>query len=69
MQIVTPKGIPTGPRQAGRNFTDQKWHDIIKEMKGRNLQPRAAYPERLSFRFEGEMKSCADKQVVSSKCH
>ena len=44
--------------------TRSKWHDIIKEMKGRNLQPKIAYPARLSFRFEVEMKSCADKQKL-----
>ena len=30
-------------------------------MKGRNLQPRIAYPARLSFRFEGEIKNLTDK--------
>ena len=31
-------------------------------MKGKNLQPRLLYPARLSFRFEGEIKSFTDKQ-------
>ena len=35
-------------------------HDI-KVMKGKNLQPKL-YPERLSFRFDGEIKSFPDKQ-------
>ena len=34
-------------------------HDI-KVMKGKNLQPKL-YPERLSFRFDGEIKSLLDK--------
>ena len=33
-------------------------------MKGRNLQPRTAYPERLSFRFEGERNNFIDKQKL-----
>ena len=33
-------------------------------MKGKKLQPRLLYPERLSFRFEGEIKSCTDKQKL-----
>ena len=38
------------------------WHDIFKVMKGKNLQPRIFYPGRLSFRFDGEIKSFPDKQ-------
>ena len=30
--------------------------------KGKILQPRLLYPERLSFRFEGEIKSFTDKK-------
>ena len=33
-------------------------------MKGRKLQPRILYPERLSFRLEGEIKSFSDKQKL-----
>ena len=39
----------------------REWHDILKVMKGRNLQPRLLYPARLSFRFEGEIKSFTNK--------
>ena len=31
-------------------------------MKGKNLLPRLLYPARLSFRFEGEIKTFTDKQ-------
>ena len=31
--------------------------DILKVMKGKNLQSRLLYPARISFRFEGEIKS------------
>ena len=40
----------------------REWHDIFKEMKGKNLQPRILYPARLAFRFDGEIKSLLDKQ-------
>ena len=40
------------------------WHDIFKVMKGNNLQPRIFYPGRLSFRFDGEIKSFPDKQKL-----
>ena len=40
----------------------REWHDILNVMKGKNLQPRLLYPARLSFRFEGEIKTFTDKQ-------
>ena len=40
--------------------TRREWHD--KVMKGKNLQPRLLYPAKLSFRFEGEIKTFTDKQ-------
>ena len=43
--------------QAGR-----EWHYIFKVMKGKNLQPRILYPERLSFRFNREIKNFTAKQ-------
>ena len=42
----------------------REWHDIFKEMKGTNLQPRILYPARLSFRFIGEIKRFPDKQKL-----
>uniref|UniRef100_A0A8D1CLY0 L1 transposable element RRM domain-containing protein n=1 Tax=Sus scrofa TaxID=9823 RepID=A0A8D1CLY0_PIG len=42
----------------------REWHDILNMMKGKNLQPRLLYPARLSFRFEGEIKSFTDKQKL-----
>ena len=33
-------------------------------MKGKNLQPRFLYPARISFRFDGEIKSFTDKQKL-----
>ena len=42
----------------------REWHDIFKVMKGKNLQPRLLYPARISFRFDGEIKSFTDKQKL-----
>uniref|UniRef100_A0A8D1WUF3 LINE-1 retrotransposable element ORF1 protein n=1 Tax=Sus scrofa TaxID=9823 RepID=A0A8D1WUF3_PIG len=42
----------------------RKWHDILNVMKGKNLQPRLLDPARLSFRFEGEIKTFTDKQKL-----
>uniref|UniRef100_A0A4X1SZN4 RNA-directed DNA polymerase n=1 Tax=Sus scrofa TaxID=9823 RepID=A0A4X1SZN4_PIG len=33
-------------------------------MKGKNLQPSLLYPSKLSFRFEGEIKTFTDKQKL-----
>ena len=33
-------------------------------MKGKNLQPRLLYPARISFRFNGEIKTFAEKQTL-----
>ena len=40
-------------------------HDILNVMKEKkNLQPGLLYPARLSFRYEGEIKSFIDKQKL-----
>ena len=44
--------------------TRREWHNIFQVMKGKNLQPRILYPARLSFRFDGEIKSFPDKQKL-----
>ena len=33
-------------------------------MKEKNLQPRLLYPARISFKYEGEIKSFPDKQKL-----
>ena len=38
--------------------------DILKMMKEKNLQPRLLYPARISFRFNGEIKSFSDKEKL-----
>ena len=42
----------------------REWHDILNMMRGKNLQSRLLYPARLSFRFEGEIKTFSDKQKL-----
>ena len=42
----------------------REWHNI-KVMEGKkNLKPRTLYPVRLSFKFEGKVKSFTDKQKL-----
>ena len=43
----------------------KEWHNILKMMKGKKkIQPRLLCPARLSFRFEGKIKSFTDKQKL-----
>ena len=60
---ITYKGTPirlTTDFSAETQQARREWHDILKVMKGRNLQPRLLYPARISFRFDGEIKSFTD---------
>ena len=66
-QQITHKGIPI------RITTDfsietlqarREWQDILKVMKENNLHPRLLYPIRISFTYEGEIKSFSDKQKL-----
>ena len=42
----------------------REWQDILKVMKENNLQPRLLYPARISFKYEGKIKSFTDKQKL-----
>ena len=42
----------------------REWQDILKVMKEKNLQPRLLYLARISFKYEGEIKSFTDKQKL-----
>ena len=42
----------------------REWQDIFKMMKENNLQPKLLYPARISFKYEGEIKSITDKQKL-----
>ena len=62
---ITYKGTPIRLRADFSAETLQarrEWHDILKVMKGKKLQPRLLYPARISFRFDGEIKSFTEKQ-------
>uniref|UniRef100_A0A5G2QLX4 L1 transposable element RRM domain-containing protein n=1 Tax=Sus scrofa TaxID=9823 RepID=A0A5G2QLX4_PIG len=64
---VTYKGTPIrllADFSAETLQSRREWHDILNVMKGKNLQPRLLYPARLSFRFEGEIKTFSDKQKL-----
>ena len=69
-QQITHKGIPIRitadlleTLQARR-----EWQDILKMMKENNVQPRLFYPARISFKYEGEIKSFSDKQKLREFC-
>ena len=66
-QQITYKGTPvrlTVDFSAETLQARREWHDILKVMKGKNLQPRLLYPARISSRFNGEIKSFTDKQKL-----
>ena len=59
-QQITYKGTPirlTADFSAETLQARREWHDILKVMTGKNLQPRLLYPARISFRFDGEIKA------------
>ena len=44
--------------------TRRELHDVLKMMKGKILQPRILYLARLSFKFDGEIKSFTHRQKL-----
>ena len=53
-------------------WQDRKgWQDIFRAPSGKNMQPRIPYPERLSFRMNGETRTFHDwqkrKEYVTTK--
>ena len=66
-QQITYKGIPislTADLSAETLHPEGEWQDIFKVTKGKNLQPRLLCPARISFRFDGEIKTFTDKQKL-----
>ena len=62
-QQITHKGIPADNRVSIETLQARReLQDILKVMKEKNLQPRLLYPARISFKYEGEIKSFTDKQ-------
>ena len=59
-QQITHKGIPiriTADLSIETLQARREWQDKLKMMKENNLQPRLLYPARISFKYEGEIKS------------
>ena len=66
-QQITHKGIPvriTADLSIETLHARREWQKILKVMKEKNLQPRLLYPARISFKYEGEIKSFTDKQKL-----
>ena len=59
-QHITHKGIPiriTANLSIETLQSRRECQDIFKVMKEKNLQPRLLYPARISFKYEGEIKT------------
>ena len=66
-QQVTYKGNPihlTTDLSAETLQARMERQDILKVLKGKNLQPRLLYPSRISLKIDGEIKSFSDKQKL-----
>ena len=66
-QQITHKGIPiriTADLSIETLQARREWQDILKVMKENNLQPRLLYQARISFKYEGEIKSFTEKQKL-----
>ena len=66
-QQITYKGISTRLRadlSAETLQVRREWQDILKVMKGKKLQSRLLYRVRISFKFDGEVKTFTDKQKL-----
>ena len=66
-QQIMHKGIPirkTADISIETLQARREWQDTLKVMKEKNLQPRLLYPERISFKYEGQIKSFTDKNKL-----
>ena len=66
-QQITHKGIPiriTAHLSIETLQAREERQDILRVMKDNNLQPRLLCPARISFRYEGELKSFTHKQKL-----
>ena len=66
-QQIPHKGIPiriTADLSIETLQARREWQDILKAMKENNLQPRLLCQARISFKYEGEIKSFTDKQKL-----
>ena len=66
-QLVTYRGVPIRLSAHFSKETLQIRRDqqeIFEVMKSGDLQPRLLYPAKISFRFEGQIKSFSDKKKL-----
>ena len=66
-QQVIRKGKPfhlTAEISAENLQARREWQDILKVLKGKNLQPKLLYLARISFKTDGEFKSFSDEQKL-----
>ena len=66
-QQITHKGIPiklTADLSIETLQASRECQDILKVMKEKNLQSRLLYPTRISFKYEGEIKSFTGRQKL-----
>ena len=65
-QQITHKGIPIRITALSRETLQarREWQAILRVKKENTLQPRLLYPARISFRYEGELKTFTDKQKL-----
>ena len=66
-QLVTYRGVPirlSADFSKGTLQARSYWQEILKVIKRKNLQLRLFYPEKLSLRIEGQMKSLPDKKKL-----
>ena len=47
-----------------KDVVQPEGNNILKVMKEKTLQPRLLYPVRISFKYEGKMKSFMNKQKL-----
>ena len=63
-QRVTYRGVPirlTADFSKETLQARRDWQEVFQVMKGKGLQPTLLYPEKLSFRMEGQIKCFPDK--------
>ena len=66
-QEITHEGIPimiTANLSIETLQARREWQDILKVKRENKLQPRLLYLARISFKYEGEIKSFTDKQKL-----
>ena len=64
-QQITHKGIPIRiTADLSIETLQVRRQDILKMVKEKNLQTRLLYPARISFKYEGQIKSFTDKQKL-----